>query len=200
MDIIEKALIFATQAHLTQKRRHSGLPYIVHPIEVMKRLSDYGVKNDHLLAAAVLHDVLEDCPEEYRSRLMSEFGSDVYYLVSDCTRRNNDRSTNTEKYAFLLSFEKKPLEAVILKIADRFCNVQDYLKVGMDEYASFYALQAYPLYQTFINRFSRSELDSKVCVKVLSDVVDLNITINEKYGSISCFVANMRDAVEQIVL
>jgi len=57
--ILEKVRIFATDAHCGQTRKYSPEPYIVHPIRVMKTLATAGMPFP-LLAAALLHDVLED--------------------------------------------------------------------------------------------------------------------------------------------
>ncbi len=79
MNVLEEAILFATEAHKGQKRKMSGIPYILHPLEVA---SIIGTMTDDLnvMAAGVLHDTIEDCgvsAEEIRKR----FGSRVYALV-----------------------------------------------------------------------------------------------------------------------
>ena len=202
MDRIEKAITFATQAHLLQKRKHSGIPYIVHPIEVMKRVSDYGVIDDTILAAAVLHDVKEDCSSEWGEKILTEFGWDVHSIVVECSRPQGDDATKPEKYRFLQSFSTKSIQSVIIKIADRYCNVHDYIHTS-GKYASKYALQAYPLYQSFIQRYTKisdTVLPHKVSIKVLGDIADLNTTINTVYKDFSCFVCNNETKVKGIVI
>jgi (p)ppGpp synthase/HD superfamily hydrolase len=58
---LEKIREFADEAHGDQKRKYSGDRYIVHPIRVMEICSQY-TQNHIILAAALLHDVLEDTP------------------------------------------------------------------------------------------------------------------------------------------
>jgi (p)ppGpp synthase/HD superfamily hydrolase len=58
-NILEKIKIFADKAHGTQVRKYTGEPYIVHPLRVMEACRNYGQRNT-VLAAALLHDVLED--------------------------------------------------------------------------------------------------------------------------------------------
>jgi (p)ppGpp synthase/HD superfamily hydrolase len=59
--ILEEVRSFADRAHGTQKRKYSGERYIAHPVRVMETCA--GFTNDQaVLAAALLHDVLEDTP------------------------------------------------------------------------------------------------------------------------------------------
>ncbi|MGN9154682.1 HD domain-containing protein [Bariatricus sp. HCP3S3_E12] len=57
------ALSVARHFHDGQYRK-DGLPYIVHPLKVCSTLINYGVDDDITLAAALLHDVLEDCGDK----------------------------------------------------------------------------------------------------------------------------------------
>lgn len=54
------ALSFARVAHKDQRRK-SGEPYIIHPLTVASHAVALGVKEDEVVAAAILHDVVEDC-------------------------------------------------------------------------------------------------------------------------------------------
>lgn len=61
MDIFTKSLVFAADKHRSQRRKQAGdIPYINHPLEVAHILSLAGVKDYEILAAAVLHDTVED--------------------------------------------------------------------------------------------------------------------------------------------
>jgi len=55
-----EALSFARIAHKEQRRK-SGEPYIVHPLTVASHAVALGIKEDEVVAAAILHDVVEDC-------------------------------------------------------------------------------------------------------------------------------------------
>ena len=56
------ALAFARRLHDGQYRK-DGMPYIVHPLKVCSTLINYGIDDDIVLAASLLHDVVEDCKE-----------------------------------------------------------------------------------------------------------------------------------------
>jgi (p)ppGpp synthase/HD superfamily hydrolase len=59
--LIDSALVFAAQAHRGQARKGTDIPYIVHPVGVMLLLRASGETDPEVLAAALLHDTLEDC-------------------------------------------------------------------------------------------------------------------------------------------
>jgi (p)ppGpp synthase/HD superfamily hydrolase len=77
------ALAFADQRHAGQTRDLDDLPFVTHPVEVACLLHEAGYQ-DEVVAAGVLHDVLEDTDAE-RSDLESRFGSRVAELVEAVT-------------------------------------------------------------------------------------------------------------------
>lgn len=202
MDKIEEALKLATEAHFLQKRKGSGIPYVVHPIEVMKRVSDYGIVDDAILIAAVLHDVIEDCEQRYTDQLARLFGPKILNIVEECSRPERDGATKADKYRFLESFKSKSIESVIIKIADRMCNVMDYYRVK-PKYAAEYAMQAYPLVRAFITRFMDYDsyvLPRKAAMKILGDIIDINIIVTEHWERFSSFIPNLDGFVKSIVI
>jgi guanosine-3',5'-bis(diphosphate) 3'-pyrophosphohydrolase len=61
MDLFTKSLVFASFKHRGQRRKQAGdIPYINHPIEVAHILSLAGITDYQILAAAILHDTVED--------------------------------------------------------------------------------------------------------------------------------------------
>jgi (p)ppGpp synthase/HD superfamily hydrolase len=77
------ALAFADQRHAGQTRDLDDLPFVTHPVEVACLLHEAGYQ-DEVVAAGVLHDVLEDTDAE-RSDLESRFGPRVAELVEAVT-------------------------------------------------------------------------------------------------------------------
>lgn len=80
MNLIDRAVLFAVNAHAGATRKGKTRPYILHPLEVMTTVSAM-TDDQEVLAAAVLHDTLEDTPAT-REDLEREFGSRVAALVS----------------------------------------------------------------------------------------------------------------------
>ena len=56
----EKALVFAKQHHAGQTRKN-GSPYFIHPMTMACHAAALGIKDDAIIAACLLHDVVEDC-------------------------------------------------------------------------------------------------------------------------------------------
>lgn len=83
MSILEEAIVFAAQKHNGMKRKLDGMPYILHPIEAALIASTM-TQDEEVLAAAVLHDVVEDTDAE-SEEIENLFGSRVAALVASET-------------------------------------------------------------------------------------------------------------------
>ena len=77
--LLDRAIIFAVHAHAGTERRGKGFPYIVHPMEAVEIVSTI-TPDQELLAAAALHDVIEDTDITVGT-LRAEFGDRVAALV-----------------------------------------------------------------------------------------------------------------------
>ena len=82
--IIRRAYEYAQRAHGDQKRK-SGEPYIGHPLAVADLLADLRLEPE-TIAAALMHDVLEDNKSITTSDLERDFGPDVAKLVNGVTK------------------------------------------------------------------------------------------------------------------
>lgn len=126
--LVEKALAFATEAHEGQVRKYTGVPYIVHPIEVMeivKTVSDDAAMH----AAALLHDVVEDTDVTIQD-IQREFGEDVAKLVDDLTdvSKPEDGNRKTRKALDRAHSAMASARAQTIKLADLISNGRDILK------------------------------------------------------------------------
>ena len=121
-NLLERARLFATAAHAAvgQKRKYSGEPYIVHPIEVAEIVKTV-LHTPAMVAAAYLHDVLEDT-QVTRDVLLAEFGEEVTTLVVWVTKvgveGNRARRKELDKDFLALA----PAEAQTVKLADLIAN------------------------------------------------------------------------------
>jgi (p)ppGpp synthase/HD superfamily hydrolase len=77
--LTREALNFAASRHAGQTRENDGIPFVTHPVEVACLLHEAGY-SDEVVAAGVLHDVLEDTDAE-RAELEQRFGARVAELV-----------------------------------------------------------------------------------------------------------------------
>ena len=80
LPLTSAAAEFARRRHVAQHRDSDGAPFIVHPLEVAFELHRSGYP-DHVIAAAVLHDVLEDTDTD-QPELQLRFGPEVCELVA----------------------------------------------------------------------------------------------------------------------
>jgi (p)ppGpp synthase/HD superfamily hydrolase len=81
--LTREALDFAATRHAGQTRGVDGIPFVTHPVEVACLLHEAGY-SDEVVAAGVLHDVLEDTDVE-RAELEERFGAEVASLVAAVT-------------------------------------------------------------------------------------------------------------------
>ena len=135
LDVVQKAFDFANEAHKNVRRR-SGGPYIIHPIEVAKIVvSDIGLGYKSI-AAALLHDVVEDTDYTVDD-IRSQFGDKIASLVDGLTKiknvlDNEDRSKKlnevdaksiqAENFKRILLTLNDDVRVVLIKLADRLHN------------------------------------------------------------------------------
>jgi GTP pyrophosphokinase len=126
--IFFEALDFASELHSGQRRR-SGAPYISHPCAVAEILAtEMRFKGPVLLAAALLHDVVEDVPWMSVEDIETRFGPAVAELVDGCTkltRYHLDRASLKDlTHSKLFIRASRRLGVLIIKLADRLHNLR----------------------------------------------------------------------------
>lgn len=123
-ELEERARSFATEAHgaIDQRRKYTGEPYIVHPVAVAELVRTVP-HSDEMIAAALLHDVVEDTPVTI-AQIRAEFGDAVAELVDWLTdvSRPEDGNRRVRKHLDLLHTAKAPPEAKTIKLADLIDN------------------------------------------------------------------------------
>ena len=125
ISLLLKALHFAADKHRDQRRKdvHAS-PYINHPITVAQILSRVGGVDDaEILAAAVLHDTVEDTETTFEE-LELEFGGRVAGIVGEVT---DDKTLSKAERKRLQIEHARHIseEGALVKIADKISNVQD---------------------------------------------------------------------------
>jgi len=128
LTLLDRAIIFATKAHSGTTRKGTNVPYIVHPIEAAAIVSAM-TDDEEIIAAAVLHDVLEDT-DATREELHARFGYRITELVaneSEDKRRDLPASLTwkirkQETITFLETRASR--DAKILALADKLSNLR----------------------------------------------------------------------------
>lgn len=137
MSLVYQAILTATEAHRGQKRKDNTTDYIVHCMCVTSDVNRLFGFNETRLCAAMLHDTLEDTTLTY-DEIVKDFGVVVANIVKELTY---DKSY-ADKNAYIESFVNKSDDAFIIKIIDRWNNIQDFLNLGNVDYAYKYAKKA----------------------------------------------------------
>ena len=167
--VVEKAYDFAFHAHGDQKR-DGGEPYIVHPLAVAYFLSTLHL-DGNTLAAALLHDVLEDTPVKQKE-LEKEFGKEITFLVDSVTKisaityqgkadiqqKQNLKAQTLRKMIFAMA---KDLRVVLIKLSDRYNNVQTLQKLSAEK-SHRIALETLEIYAPIAERLGMGHLKGEL--------------------------------------
>ena len=126
MEMIEKAYDLANTAHKGVCRR-SGEPYICHPLAVARLVLDLGMDSESI-AAALLHDVVEDTPTTLDD-LKAAFGEEVALLVDGVTKLTKIQFSNIEELQAenlrkMLLAMSRDVRVMIIKLCDRLHNMR----------------------------------------------------------------------------
>jgi GTP pyrophosphokinase len=123
-----EALDFAEQAHAGQLRK-SGDPYILHPCNVARILAEeMDIRNPEILAAALLHDTVEDVKDITLEVIGERFGKNVEAIVDGCTKITHFLGDKQTFYKIvhrkIFSGAAARLEVMLVKLADRLHNLR----------------------------------------------------------------------------
>lgn len=126
LEQVRLAYRFADEAHLGQLR-HSGEPYITHPIAVAAQCAEWKLDAQALMAA-LLHDALEDCGVT-KIELIERFGAAVAELVDGLTKLdklqfNTREESQAESFRKMLLAMARDVRVILVKLADRTHNMR----------------------------------------------------------------------------
>ena len=143
--LLDRAIEFAVRAHAGTERRGKGFPYIVHPMEAMEIVATM-TSDQELLAAAALHDTVEDTPVTL-GEIRAAFGDRIAELVaseSDAQVEGSETDTwRARKQAGLQRLASASRDAKIVALGDKLSNMRaiarDYALQGDALWALFHA-------------------------------------------------------------
>ncbi|MBR7154915.1 MAG: bifunctional (p)ppGpp synthetase/guanosine-3',5'-bis(diphosphate) 3'-pyrophosphohydrolase [Paludibacteraceae bacterium] len=145
-DLLDRAILFAVQAHHDTERRGKGFPYIVHPMEAVEIVATI-TSDQELLAAAALHDTIEDT-EVTVDDIRREFGDRIAELVhaeSDQFTEgvSEEDSWHDRKQAAIDRLAAASHDAKIVAMGDKLSNMRaiwrDYQVKGDALWSIFHA-------------------------------------------------------------
>src|SRR5436309_6112754 len=163
VELLRKAYVFSAFEHRGQVR-HSGEPYLIHPLAVADFLAD--MKLDAVaIAAGLLHDVVEDTLTTI-DRIQELFGPDVAHLVEGVTKISvipfsSSEERQAENFRKMLLAMVDDIRVILVKLADRLHNMRTLNHLPEEKRASI-AQETRDIYAPIANRLGMSKVKNEL--------------------------------------
>jgi len=145
LSVLDEAIIFAVNAHSGYMRKGSNIPYILHPLETAAIVATM-TEDEEVIAAAVLHDVVEDTYATIDD-IKDKFGGNISRLVAAETENKREGQSKEETWRIRKQETIEHLmyspsrEVKLLTLGDKLSNIRaiykDYSAVGNDVWLRF---------------------------------------------------------------
>ncbi|HWP99699.1 MAG TPA: bifunctional (p)ppGpp synthetase/guanosine-3',5'-bis(diphosphate) 3'-pyrophosphohydrolase [Vicinamibacterales bacterium] len=194
IELLRRAYVFTAVAHKGQVR-HSGEPYLVHPLEVADILAD--MRLDLVtVAAGLLHDVVEDTLTTI-DRIAELFGPDVAHIVEGVTKLSaipfsSSEERQAENFRKMLLAMIDDVRVMVVKLADRLHNMRT-LHFLPEERRLKIAQETRDIYAPIANRLGMSKLKNE-----LEELAFRHLE-PEAYESLRAAVEARRKATEETI-
>ena len=163
IELLRRAYVFSAFEHKGQVR-HSGEPYLVHPLEVADLLAD--MKLDVVaIAAGLLHDIVEDTQTPIE-RIQELFGPDVAHVVEGVTKLgaiqfSSSEERQAENFRKMLLAMVDDIRVILVKLADRLHNMRT-LHHLPEERRLKIAQETRDIYAPIANRLGMSKIKNEL--------------------------------------
>ena len=163
VELLRRAYVFSAFEHKGQVR-HSGEPYLVHPLEVADQLAD--MKLDVVaIAAGLLHDIVEDTQTPIE-RIRELFGADVAHVVEGVTKLgaisfSSSEERQAENFRKMLLAMVDDIRVILVKLADRLHNMRT-LHHLPEERRIKIAQETRDIYAPIANRLGMSKIKNEL--------------------------------------
>jgi len=163
LELLRRAYVFSALEHKGQVR-HSGEPYLVHPLEVSDILADQRL-DVVCVAAGLLHDVVEDTLTTVE-RIRELFGADVAHIVEGVTKISaipfsSSEERQAENFRKMLLAMVDDIRVIFVKLADRLHNMRTLQFVPEDRRART-AQETLDIYAPIANRLGMSKVKNEL--------------------------------------
>jgi GTP pyrophosphokinase len=171
VELLRRAYVFSALEHKGQVR-HSGEPYLVHPLEVASLLADMRL-DVVAIAAGLLHDVVEDTLTTI-DRIEELFGAEVAHVVEGVTKIStipfsSSEERQAENFRKMLLAMVDDIRVIIVKLADRLHNMRTLHHLPEDRRIKI-AQETLDIYAPIANRLGMSLVKNELeelCFKYL---------------------------------
>src|SRR5438270_333128 len=163
IELLRRAYVFSAFEHKGQVR-HSGEPYLVHPLEVADLLAD--MKLDVVaVAAGLLHDIVEDTQTSIE-RIQELFGTDIAHVVEGVTKLgaiqfSSSEERQAENFRKMLLAMVDDIRVILVKLADRLHNMRT-LHHLPEERRIVIAQETRDIYAPIANRLGMSKVKNEL--------------------------------------
>jgi GTP diphosphokinase / guanosine-3',5'-bis(diphosphate) 3'-diphosphatase len=163
IDLLRRAYVFSAFEHKGQVR-HSGEPYLVHPLEVADQLAD--MKLDVVaIAAGLLHDIVEDTQTPIE-RIKELFGPDVAHVVEGVTKLgaisfSSSEERQAENFRKMLLAMVDDIRVILVKLADRLHNMRTLHHLPEERRVKI-AQETRDIYAPIANRLGMSKIKNEL--------------------------------------
>jgi GTP pyrophosphokinase len=163
VELLRRAYVFSALEHKGQVR-HSGEPYLVHPLEVANILADMRL-DVVAIAAGLLHDVVEDTLTT-TERIQELFGPDVAHVVEGVTKLgaipfSSSEERQAENFRKMLLAMVDDIRVIMVKLADRLHNMRTIFHLP-DERRLRIAQETLDIYAPIANRLGMSKFKNEL--------------------------------------
>src|SRR5436190_3064149 len=163
IELLRRAYVFSAYEHKGQVR-HSGEPYLVHPLEVADLLAD--MKLDTVaIASGLLHDIVEDTQTPIE-RIKELFGPDIAHVVEGVTKLgaipfSSSEERQAENFRKMLLAMVDDIRVILVKLADRLHNMRT-LHHLPEERRIKIAQETRDIYAPIANRLGMSKVKNEL--------------------------------------
>lgn len=186
-DLIRRAFFLCYRAHSAEKRA-SGEPYFYHPVEVARIMLEEIPLDDVSVAAALLHDVVEDT-DYTLDDLRDEFGNDVARLVEGLTKISgifaNREIKEAESFRKMLLSMIDDVRVILIKFCDRLHNMHTLDALPPHRQVKI-ATETRDIYAPFAHRFGLGKM------KIELENLSLKYLDREAYDDLTARLALTR--------
>ncbi len=163
LELLRRAYVFSAREHKGQLR-HSGEPYLVHPLEVANLLADMRL-DAVAVAAGLLHDVVEDTLTSIE-RVAELFGPEVAHVVEGVTKLSNipfssKEAQQAENFRRMFLAMVDDIRVILVKLADRLHNMRT-LGHMPDDKRERIARETLDIYAPIANRLGMSKVKNEL--------------------------------------
>ena len=200
---IESAYEYAAKMHEGQFRL-SGEPYISHPVAVARIVWELELDTDSI-CAALLHDIVEDCPDKTSlENIRASFGAEVAQLVDGLTKIKlmqvkDKEEEHMENIRKMLLAMNRDIRVIFIKLCDRLHNMRT-LAAKREDRRRDIALETMHIYAPLAHRLGMQKIKlelENLSLQHLDPIGYEEVTqkIKEKYGASSGVIENARSII-----